>query len=92
LISRDRDLQKEALMTKSVLLWLVVAVAVAIVTASITMAQTRPTGPRILSGTDIGIRIEGTDVRTGNPTGTLVVRIDGEWVEITPAGGVRLLK
>jgi hypothetical protein len=56
------------------------------------MAQTRPSAPRVLSGTDIGFRVEGTDARTGNPTGRLVVRIDGEWVEISPAGGVRLLK
>ena len=41
---------------------------------------------------DIGFRIEGTDPRTGNPTGTLVVRVDGEWVEIMSAGRVRLLK
>ena len=78
-------------MTKSVLLWLVSLVATAVVTASITMAQARPTEPRILSGTDIGFRVEGTDTRTGNPTGTLVVRIDGTWVPISPAGGVRLL-
>ena len=79
-------------MTKSVLLWLVSLVATAVVTASITIAQTRPTEPRILSGTDLGFRIDGTDIRTGNPTGTLVVRIDGKWVEISPAGGVRFLK
>jgi hypothetical protein len=79
-------------MTKSVLLWLVSLVATAVITASITMAQTRPSAPRVLSGTDIGFRVEGTDARTGNPTGRLVVRIDGEWVEISPAGGVRLLK
>ena len=78
-------------MTKSVLLWLVSLIATAVVTASIMRAQTRPTEPRILSGSDIGFRVEGTDARTGNPTGTLVVRIDGEWVAISPAGGVRLL-
>lgn len=78
-------------MTKSVLLWLVSLVATAVVTAAITMAQTRPAEPRILSGTDIGFRVEGTDARTGNPTGTLVVRMDGKWVAISPAGGVRLL-
>ena len=79
-------------MTKSVLLWLVTLVATAVVTASISIAQTRPAEPRILSGTDIGFRVDGTDVRTGNPTGTLMVRIDGKWVEISSAGGVRLLK
>ena len=78
-------------MTKSVLLWLVSLVATAVVTAAITMAQTRPAEPRILSGTDIGFRVEGTDARTGNPTGTLVVRMDGKWVAVSPAGGVRLL-
>ena len=78
-------------MTKSVLLWLVSLVATAVVTAAITMAQTRPAEPRILSGTDIGFRVEGTDARTGNPTGTLVVRMDGKWVAVSPAGGVWLL-
>ena len=78
-------------MKKSVLLWLLSLVPTAVVTASIVMAQTRPTEPRILSGDDIGFRVEGNDPRTGNPTGTLVVRIDGKWVAISPAGGVRLL-
>jgi hypothetical protein len=79
-------------MTKFVLLWFASLVAVAVVTASITLAQTRPTEPRIVSGSDVGIRIEGTDSRTGNPTGTLVVRLNGDWVEIAPRGGLRLLK
>ena len=79
-------------MTKSVLLWLVSLVATAVVTASITMAQTRSAEPRILSGADIGFRVEGTDIRTGNPTGTLVVRIAAEWVEVGPASRVLLLK
>ena len=78
-------------MKKSVLLWLVSLVATAVVTASIVMAQAGPTEPRVLSGDDIGFRVEGTDLRTGNPTGTLVVRIDGKWIAISPAGGVRLL-
>ena len=78
-------------MTKSVLLWLVSLVVTAVMTVAVTKAQTRPTDPRILSGPDIGFRLEGTDPRTGNPTGTLVVRIDGNWVAISPAGGVRLL-
>ena len=51
-------------MTKSVLLWLVSLVATAVMTAAITMAQSRPTEPRILSGTDIGFRIDGTDIRS----------------------------
>jgi hypothetical protein len=32
-----------------------------------------------VSGADIGFRVEGT--RDGRALGTLVVRIDGQWVE-----------
>lgn len=58
--------------------------------AAMAWAQPRPQ-PRIVSGDDIGFRLEGTDPQTGQPTGTLVVRIDGEWVAVGPAAGVRLL-
>jgi hypothetical protein len=36
---------------------------------------------RILSGADIGFRLEGWDRNT--PTGTLVIRLNGRWVEPT---------
>ena len=36
--------------------------------------------PRFLSGSDIAFRIDRTDVE-GTPIGTLVVKIDGKWVE-----------
>jgi hypothetical protein len=48
--------------------------------------------PRIVSGNDLGFRIEGTDPRTGNPTGTWMVRLGGEWMEIGHAGAVRPAK
>jgi hypothetical protein len=35
--------------------------------------------PRIMSGPDFGIRVEGE--RNGTPVGVLVVRINGQWVE-----------
>jgi hypothetical protein len=35
--------------------------------------------PRVLSGADLGFRVEGT-ARDGAPMGTLVVRVDGKWV------------
>lgn len=47
---------------------------------------------RVISGADIGFRVEGRDIRTGNPTGTWVVRIDGEWVPAGPSIGVRPAK
>ena len=39
-------------------------------------------GPRIFSGQDVGFRVEGRDLRTGNPTGTWMVRINGDWVAV----------
>ena len=35
--------------------------------------------PRVLSGSDLGFRVEGM-ARDGAPIGTLVVRVDGKWV------------
>lgn len=35
--------------------------------------------PQIISGTDIGFRIERT--QNGIPIGTVVVRLDGRWVD-----------
>ncbi|MCC7126818.1 MAG: hypothetical protein IT178_18355 [Acidobacteria bacterium] len=45
------------------------------------VAQPNPVAPQVLSGPDVGFRIEGVDPRTGNPTGIWVVRVNGEWVE-----------
>jgi hypothetical protein len=41
--------------------------------------------PTVLSGGDIGFRVEA--LRGGSPIGRLVVRWNGQWVE--PTGGVR---
>lgn len=38
-----------------------------------------PGGPVVVSGDDIGFRIEGT--LGGAPAGTVVIRRNGEWVE-----------
>jgi hypothetical protein len=35
--------------------------------------------PTVISGSDVGFRIEGT--KSGTPTGTIVVRINGRWIE-----------
>jgi hypothetical protein len=41
---------------------------------------------RVVSGSDLGFRIEGSR-SDGTPTGRLVVRINGQWVEAAfPAG------
>jgi hypothetical protein len=66
-------------MKRLALLWFASLVIVAILASSLTRAQTTQVGS-ILSGSDIGFRVEGRD-RSGNPTGTLVVRLNGQWVE-----------
>jgi len=42
-------------------------------------SQAPPPAARIVSGPDIGFRVEGS--RDGRAVGTLVVRINGQWVE-----------
>jgi hypothetical protein len=45
--------------------------------------------PRIVSGPDLGFRIEAD--QKGTPIGKLVIRVDGEWIEARVAAlpGVR---
>jgi hypothetical protein len=51
--------------------------------------ENRLASPVILSGSDVGFRIEG---RSGNtPIGRVVVRINGEWVVPESAGGLKPL-
>jgi len=76
---------------KLTLAWTLSLVAVAAIASALTSAQAGPPrnlglpvpeiteGTTIVSGSDIGFRIERT--RDGVPIGTLVVRIDGRWVE-----------
>jgi hypothetical protein len=44
--------------------------------------------PRVLSGSDLGFRIDGI-ARDGAPMGTLVVRVDGKWVAPQFQSGMR---
>jgi hypothetical protein len=48
--------------------------------------QRRAEAPVVLSGSDIGFRVESR--RGSTPIGRLVVRVDGQWVEAQFAGGV----
>lgn len=50
-----------------------------------TPAQVRPVepvAPRVMSGPDIGFRVEG--LRGERVVGRFVVRVDGRWVEAEP--------
>ena len=76
-----------------VLVWALSIVATAAWAAS-TGAQARPTSEpgagTIIAGENLGFRLEGQ--RDGLPTGTLVVRIDGMWVEARTSLKVMPLK
>lgn len=74
-------------MKKLLLFW--VASLVLVSMATFAVAQTRR-APITLSGNDIGFRVEG--VEKGKPVGTLMVRFNGEWVEVGTAMTLRPLK
>ena len=61
-------------------LWVVSLVVVGVLLVS---AQTRREPDPVISGADIGFRPEGWKGKAR--TGTLVVRINGEWVEAVDA-------
>jgi hypothetical protein len=79
--------------TKTMLLWLGSLVVVALLASTLTAAQVLrgvqplPT-PEVVSGDDLGFRVEGlmTD-ETGTPSGRLVIRVNGEWVDVVLQGG-----
>ena len=72
---------------KLTLAWTLSLVAVAVITSKLTAQAGLPTpdrpliteGTTILSGSDVGFRVERT--QEGVPVGTLVVRVNGRWVE-----------
>jgi hypothetical protein len=46
--------------------------------------EVKPVPHKVLTGADVGFRVEG--IRGGNtPVGTLVVKVNGEWVEVDVA-------
>jgi len=47
-----------------------------------------PVPPKVMTGTDLGFRVEG--LRGATPVGTVVIKVNGEWVEVgTGPGPVR---
>ena len=66
---------------QKIMLWVASLIVLGVVGSAFIAAQTRGVPePRVLSGNDIGFRLEGTNPK-GEPIGTLVVRINGQWVE-----------
>ena len=75
-------------MRKWAVLWVVSLVAVAALTLVLVRAQGMPPLGTVLSGADVGLRLEGTSdlvvngARTDAALGTLVVRISGKWMPV----------
>ena len=78
-------------MARLVLFWVGSLMALALVTTTLTLAQVRREVPRVVTGADLGFRVEGTDP-SGNATGVFVVRLNGEWVPVSSMPTVRPLK
>ena len=68
-------------MKRLVLFWVMSLVVVGLVASTLTGAQTRLTDGRIVTGDDVGFRVEGMDHK-GNPSGTFVIRLNSEWVAV----------
>jgi hypothetical protein len=64
-----------------VVLWALSLIAVATIAVAQAPDTVSPMSPIVVSGNDVGFRIEGQRGRT--PVGTIVVRIDGQWVDAT---------
>jgi hypothetical protein len=56
--------------------------------AAVTSEARQNSEPRVLSGADLGFRIDGI-AKDGAPIGALVVRVDGKWVSPQFQSGMR---
>jgi hypothetical protein len=71
------------------------AIGAAVSSGAPVVAQLSPRQPatgRIVSGDDVGFRIEGVDPRNGGPTGTWMLRMNGEWVAISAVPTIKPAK
>jgi hypothetical protein len=72
-----------------VILWALSLIIVAGFAQAQKKPQQAPPAPIVLSGADIGFRVQGN--RGDHVVGTLVVRMNGEWIAAEPADGVKKL-
>lgn len=72
---------------KLAILWALSLIAVSAISSSAQaqrLGSNRPMeGPTVVSGGDVGFRIERT--QDGIPAGRVVVRVNGTWVDTVPA-------
>ena len=79
-------------MTRNGLLAVVFLIACAFLAGVAVSAQvaSRPVTPKVIAGPDLGFRVERMAGST--PIGKLVVRVNGEWLDVQLGGGVHTLK
>jgi hypothetical protein len=65
------------------LLWIASLVGVAATVKAQDYAFRPLPEPKVITGADLGFRLEG--MRGDQPAGTLVIRLNGKWVEPTTA-------
>jgi hypothetical protein len=74
--------------------WPVVSLVLALALGAVVLAQPStpmpPPDPSVLTGSDIGFRVVYFDGR--KPVGTLVVRVNGQWVEPKTPPSMMLLQ
>lgn len=73
---------------KLALVWVVSLIVVA-AASRLMLAQTTTADKKIVSGADLGFRIDSD--RGGVPTGRFVVRVNGKWVEVKESVGAARL-
>lgn len=71
-------------------LWLVSLAAAAAAASAQARSYTPLTEPRVFAGADVGFRVTG--MHGTEPAGTIVVRINGAWVEARVEAGPRLIR
>ena len=65
----------------------IVCLALAWQTTAAQVIAVKPVPPRVMTGGDVGFRVEG--LRGDTPVGRLVVRVNGRWVDAEISGAIQ---
>ena len=66
-----------------VVVWLLSLAGVAVLTAQV---MPHPVMPTVMSGADVGFRVEAIDPKDGAAIGRIVLYVNGKWVEARIGG------
>jgi hypothetical protein len=78
-------------MRRTVALWLSIAL-IGLLVAVVRGQGDRGSTENVITGGDLGFRVDGMDPQSGHPVGRFVVRLKGRWVEVIEGTGVRVAK